>query len=190
MHSEYVSILVVEVISRHLDAEYLSHLQLQKNNCLKNVKVSFIEMTSSGIINVLKPAGVTSNYVVTKIKKQLNVKKIGHLGTLDPSGAGVLPICINKATKLFDFYLNKDKIYRAVFVFGKETDTLDSDGNVTNAQNIDVAFEEIEGVIKDLCGKINQIPPKYSAKNVNGKRAYELARNNEEFESRTQGSAQ
>ena len=59
----------------------------------------------SGIINVLKPAGITSNAVLTEIKKRLKPNKIGHLGTLDPSGTGVLPVCINKATKLFDYYL-------------------------------------------------------------------------------------
>ena len=77
----------------------------------------------SGIINVLKPAGSTSNTVISKIKRVLKPNKIGHLGTLDPSGTGVLPVCINKATKLFDYYFKNDKHYRAVFVFGNTTKT-------------------------------------------------------------------
>lgn len=136
----------------------------------------------SGIINILKPAGITSNAVLTEVKKKLHPKKIGHLGTLDPSGVGVLPVCINKATKLFDYYLKKDKVYRAIFVFGKETDTLDSDGKITSEQkNLDISFEEINSVLYKFIGKINQIPPKYSAKNLGGKKAYELARRGIEF---------
>ena len=136
----------------------------------------------SGIINVLKPAGMTSNGVISKIKKILHPNKIGHLGTLDPSGTGVLPICINKATRLFDYYLKKDKVYRAVFVFGKETDTLDSDGIITNQNDKIVTLEHINSVLPSFVGKINQIPPNYSAKKIGGKRAYQLARNGQTFE--------
>lgn len=136
----------------------------------------------SGIINVLKPAGLTSNAVLTRIKKILNPKKIGHLGTLDPSAVGVLPVCINKATKLFDLYLQKEKTYRAVFVFGKTTDTLDSDGVVTNQNDVIVSKNDLCNVLKKFVGKMDQIPPQYSAKNINGKRAYELARQNIQFE--------
>lgn len=136
----------------------------------------------SGIINVLKPAGMTSNQVISKIKRLLKPKKIGHLGTLDPSGTGVLPVCINKATKLFDYYLKKDKIYRAIFVFGKETDTLDSDGKVINSEDVDIKQEDLQNILPNFIGKIEQLPPKYSAKNVNGKKAYDLARNGVDFE--------
>lgn len=135
----------------------------------------------SGIINVLKPAGMTSNAVLCEIKKKLRPNKIGHLGTLDPSGTGVLPVCINKATKLFDYYLKKDKQYRAIFVFGKETDTLDSDGIVLNENNKRVLIQDIETVLNMFVGKIMQMPPKYSAKKINGQKAYDLARNNINF---------
>lgn len=137
---------------------------------------------NSGIINVLKPAGLTSNAVISKIKKLLKPNKIGHLGTLDPSGTGVLPVCINKATKLFDFYLQKDKHYRAVFVFGKTTDTLDSDGVVTEQNNVIVTIDDIKSVLHNFVGLQNQMPPKYSAKKINGQKAYDLARNNVEFD--------
>ena len=136
----------------------------------------------SGIINVLKPAGMTSNQVLSHIKKVLHPNKIGHLGTLDPSAVGVLPVCINKATKLFDLYLKKDKEYKAIFAFGKTTDTFDSDGLITKIDNKTITESQIKAVLPKLIGKINQIPPKFSAKNINGVRAYELARQNVDFE--------
>ena len=137
---------------------------------------------NSGIINVLKPAGITSNAVLNTIKKKLRPNKIGHLGTLDPSGTGVLPVCINKATKLFDYYLKKDKCYRAIFVFGKETDTLDSDGQVINEDNKKITKQQIENILPKFIGKQAQLPPRYSAKKVEGQRAYELARQDKNFE--------
>ena len=136
----------------------------------------------SGILNVLKPAGLTSNAVLTEIKKKLKPHKIGHLGTLDPSGTGVLPVCINKATKLFDYYLKKDKHYRAIFVFGKETDTIDSDGKVLRVDNKEICAGDIEKILTKFVGKQSQMPPQYSAKKVNGRKAYELARRGCEFE--------
>ena len=135
----------------------------------------------SGIINVLKPAGITSNAVLSKIKRTLRPNKIGHLGTLDPSATGVLPVCINRATKLFDLYLKKDKHYRAVFVFGKETDTLDSDGVVINENSLIVSRNMLDDVLKSFVGRQKQMPPKYSAKKINGQTAYTLARNNVDF---------
>lgn len=136
----------------------------------------------SGMINVLKPAGMTSNGVLTQIKKTLHPNKIGHLGTLDPSATGVLPVCINKATKLFDLYLKKEKVYRTIFVFGKETTTLDSDGEVTNQNDVVVQDADLIDVLKTFVGKQLQMPPKYSAKKINGKNAYDLARQNVDFE--------
>ncbi len=135
----------------------------------------------SGIINVLKPAGITSNAVLSQIKRILHPQKIGHLGTLDPNGVGVLPVCVGKATKLFDYYLNKDKQYKAIFVFGKETDTLDSEGAITNSNNKTVLENEILQVIPKLIGNVSQMPPKYSAKKVAGQKAYDLARSGVEF---------
>lgn len=134
-----------------------------------------------GIINVIKPAGMTSQQCVNIVKHKVNANKAGHLGTLDPSGSGVLPICINKATRLFDYYLGKDKVYRAVFVFGKETDTLDSDGNVVKESGFVPSLQDINNILDKFVGKLEQIPPNYSRKCVNGVRAYELARNNENF---------
>ncbi len=135
-----------------------------------------------GIINIYKPSGISSNFVLTKLKKSLGIKKLGHLGTLDPLACGVLPVMVNKGTKLFDYYLNKNKVYRAVFTFGVETDTLDSEGKVVNRCEKIPTKDEILWGIKKLTGKLDQIPPNFSAKNINGKRAYEKARNGEIFE--------
>ncbi|MGN1227781.1 MAG: tRNA pseudouridine(55) synthase TruB [Christensenellales bacterium] len=139
----------------------------------------------SGIINVNKADSITSFQVVSQVKKKLGIKKVGHLGTLDPAGSGVLPIAVGKATKLFDYFLNKKKLYRAYFYFGKETDTLDSEGVVTRHCEKQISISDINSVIGKLIGEIEQMPPKFSAKSINGVRAYELARNNIEFELKT-----
>ncbi len=130
----------------------------------------------SGIVLVNKPAGISSNAVVNKVKYALGATKAGHLGTLDLEGEGVLPITINKATKLFDFYLNKTKTYRTTFVFGIETDTLDLSGNVVKEKECDITKREILEVLPSMLGKYNQMPPQYSAKKINGKVAYKEAR--------------
>lgn len=139
-------------------------------------------MMESGIVNIFKPAGMTSNDAICKLKRLFKPQKIGHLGTLDPSGTGVLPICINKATKLFDYYLKKDKEYRSIFVFGKETDTLDSDGVVIKTDDCDIKIEQLNDVLLQFVGEFAQLPPKYSAKKVGGKKAYDLARSGQDFE--------
>lgn len=135
-----------------------------------------------GFINVYKPSGMTSFTVVNKIKKQFNIKKIGHMGTLDPIACGVLPIAIGKATRLFDYSLKKDKTYRVVFQFGYTTDTLDRDGVVTNKNGAIPTKEDVVLAAKKLIGKINQVPPNFSAKKINGERAYNLARQGIDFQ--------
>lgn len=135
-----------------------------------------------GIICVYKPCGVSSNFVLTQLKRSLNLKKLGHLGTLDPLACGVLPVMVNKGTKLFDYYLNKTKVYRAIFTFGKETDTLDSEGEIIKKSDYIPSVEEINNIVSKMIGDLEQIPPNFSAKNVNGKRAYELARKGEIFQ--------
>ena len=136
----------------------------------------------TGFVNIIKPTGMTSSDVVLKVKKILKTKKVGHLGTLDPAASGVLPIAVGKATKFFDYFLNKDKIYIARVKFGIETDTLDSFGNITNKNNKNVTSEDIKKVLNKFVGDIEQIPPKYSAVKINGRKAYDLAREDVEFE--------
>lgn len=139
-------------------------------------------INKSGFINILKPTGMTSADVVFAVKKILKPNKIGHLGTLDPAAAGVLPIAIGKGTKFFDYFLNKDKVYIARVKFGIETDTLDSFGIVLRKDNLRVTKEQILAVLPKFLGKIKQVPPKYSAIKINGRRACDLARENIEFE--------
>lgn len=135
-----------------------------------------------GIIVVNKQSGWTSFDVVNKLKHIYNTKKVGHLGTLDPMAEGVLPIAIGRATKLFDYYLNKTKTYIANIKFGVLTDSLDATGAVIKTEETNVTEAEFKSALDSFVGKISQIPPKVSAKKINGKRAYELARNNIEFE--------
>lgn len=135
-----------------------------------------------GFLNIYKPSGITSNTVVQKIKKRFHINKIGHLGTLDPLASGVLPIAIGKATRMFDYSLNKTKRYTAIFDFGYTTDTLDIEGTITQENGSIPTIQELEFASKKLLGSIDQIPPLYSAKCVNGRRAYDLAREGIEFE--------
>lgn len=145
-------------------------------------------MKNKGIIAINKPQDWTSFDVCNKIKHTLrqiygkNMPKVGHLGTLDPMATGVLLVTVGGATKLFDLMQQKHKTYIAEFKFGEETNTLDATGEVISSTSNIPTKEQILNVLTSLTGKIAQIPPKYSAKSINGKRAYELARNNIEFE--------
>ncbi len=132
--------------------------------------------TKSGIVLVNKPAGISSNKVVNIVKYALGAKKCGHLGTLDLEGEGLLPVTVNSATKLFDFFLDKDKTYETVFEFGVETDTLDLSGEVTKTKACHVTKSQVEKVASEMIGRYAQMPPQYSAKKVGGKVAYKEAR--------------
>lgn len=137
----------------------------------------------NGVINIYKPQNVTSNYVVIKIKKLLNTKKVGHTGTLDPLACGVLPICIGSATKISEYLLNKDKVYRVKIKFGILTDTYDCEGSITKRDlNFILDKNKLLNVLNDFIGEQDQVPPNYSALKINGKRAYEFAREGIEFE--------
>lgn len=129
-----------------------------------------------GIINLNKPSGMSSSNAVVKIKKLTHQSRVGHMGTLDPLASGVLIIGVGKATRLFDYYLKKSKTYIAKFKFGVLTDTLDSEGVITNTSDKIPTADEIIKVLPTLTGKISQYPPVFSAKCINGTRAYKLAR--------------
>ena len=135
----------------------------------------------NGFVNVLKPVGATASDMVVCVKRIFG-EKAGHLGTLDPGAAGVLPVAVGQATKLFDFLTNKTKYYRAFFTFGKTTDTLDSYGIVTDSNDFLPTAEALLSALKAFTGELEQIPPIYSAKSVNGVRAYKLARSGTEVE--------
>lgn len=129
-----------------------------------------------GILNILKPAGMTSFDVVACLRGLLGIKKIGHAGTLDPMAVGVLPVCTGRATKAIEFMMDKDKLYRAELRLGVTTDTQDSTGNVLSTCDVVCSDEEIEKAVASFEGKYMQLPPMYSALRVEGKRLYELAR--------------
>ena len=130
----------------------------------------------SGIVLVNKPTGSSSNKVVNIVKYSLKAKKCGHLGTLDLEGEGLLPVTVNGATKLFDYFLNKTKTYETVFIFGFETDTLDTSGEIIKRKECHIQKSDVEKAIKSMIGKYAQMPPLYSAKKVDGKIAYKEAR--------------
>ena len=128
------------------------------------------------IVNIIKPTGMTSHDVVSAVRKILNIKKVGHTGTLDPDASGVLPICIGKSTKVSELILNKDKSYICELTLGINTDTYDSSGEILERFNVEVTEEEIKNAFETQRGEIDQIPPIYSALKVNGKRMCDLAR--------------
>ena len=134
----------------------------------------------TGFINLIKPSGMSSAYAVGAVKKKFNCP-CGHMGTLDPMAEGVLPVGIGKASRLFQYMLDKEKTYIARFIFGYTTDTLDITGEITEKTNKIPALKEIEKVLGKFVGEIEQMPPKYSAKCINGKRGYQLARQGVEF---------
>ena len=136
----------------------------------------------NGFINLLKTPGITSSTAVSVIKKTFNIKKVGHAGTLDPGAAGVLPIMINKATRLFDYLQDEGKEYVSEFTFGIDTDTLDMQGEVTAQNECDISQDMLLGVLPEFHGKIKQYPPRVSAISINGKKAYDLQREGIDFE--------
>ena len=134
-------------------------------------------MNSFGFLNINKPAGCTSHDVVAMLRKSLDIKKIGHSGTLDPFAEGVLVIGVGNATRLFE-YLPSDKVYLAEITFGIRTDTDDITGKIIERSNKIPCLDDINNVLKQFSGKIKQKPPAFSAVNINGRRAYQLAREN------------
>lgn len=136
----------------------------------------------NGILNVYKEKGYTSHDVVARLRGIAGQKKIGHTGTLDPEATGVLPVCLGKATKVCDLLTDKDKVYEAVLLLGKETDTQDMTGEILKESPVQVAEAEAEEAVMSFVGDYSQIPPMYSALKVNGKKLCDLARNGVEVE--------
>lgn len=135
-----------------------------------------------GVVNINKPKGMTSHDVVNRLRRILNMKKVGHTGTLDPDATGVLPMCIGRATKLSDYLMSSEKQYRAELTLGISTDTQDSSGDVVKKCEVAFDEEEIKAVVTKFIGEIEQIPPMYSAIKMDGKKLYELAREGVEVE--------
>lgn len=132
-----------------------------------------------GILIINKPQGYTSQDVVSKVKKILNIKKAGHTGTLDPMATGVLPVLLGEYTKLSKYLIEHDKTYVAKLRLGIKTDTGDIEGNVIEEKDFDKTILEkanVENVLRSFLGKQKQIPPMYSAIKIDGKKLYEYAR--------------
>lgn len=131
----------------------------------------------NGFVNVLKPSGMSSNYAVVYIRKLLpKGVKVGHMGTLDPAAAGVLPIGIGFGTRLFDYVINKEKEYLFELSLGVETDTQDADGTIVRKTKPDVLLNDLQAILHNYTGEIMQTPPAYSAVVMNGEKLYQIAR--------------
>lgn len=137
-----------------------------------------------GIIVINKEKEYTSHDVVAKLKKKLNISKVGHTGTLDPNATGVLPILIGKGTKFSKYLINHDKIYEVQLELGKKTYTADVEGKIIEEKKVDEKYikENLLQVLASFVGKQEQIPPMYSAIKKNGKKLYEYARAGEKVE--------
>lgn len=130
-----------------------------------------------GIINVMKPAGMTSHDVVAKLRRIYHTRKVGHTGTLDPDAVGVLPVCVGQATRLVEYLTDKEKTYKTVMKFGSETNTQDASGEVTVTTELPaLTREEFVAVTQQFIGEIQQVPPMYSAIKKDGQPLYKLAR--------------
>ena len=137
----------------------------------------------NGMLLLDKPAGMTSNQALQKVKRLLNAKKAGHTGALDPAATGMLPLCFGEATKVCAYLLDADKTYRVTARLGEATDTGDADGEVNDTADVpDLGFDEWQGILASFAGEIQQVPPMYSALKKDGKRLYELARKGESVE--------
>jgi tRNA pseudouridine55 synthase len=137
----------------------------------------------NGFISVNKPLGMTSSDVVVFVRKRLpRGTRVGHGGTLDPEASGVLPVCVGGAARLFDYIIDKEKTYEAVLALGAVTDTQDATGTVVEERPVNAGIADIEAVLPEFTGEIEQIPPMYSAIKKDGKRLYQLARKGEAVE--------
>ena len=136
-----------------------------------------------GVLIVNKPAGMTSHDVVAQVRRIVGEKSVGHLGTLDPSATGVLPLVLGRFTRLAQFYTDADKRYEGVIRFGLATDTYDAEGEPAGPeQEVHLSLEEIQEAAIRFTGKIEQTPPPFSAKKIAGVPAYKLARKKQEVE--------
>jgi tRNA pseudouridine55 synthase len=131
----------------------------------------------NGVLVIDKPAGVTSHDVVSRVRRLLNERSVGHLGTLDPMATGVLPLVLGKLTRLAQFYNNAEKVYQGNIRLGFATDTYDAEGEAAGEpKNVQVTLEQVREVTGRFRGEIEQMPPPFSAKKIHGVPAYKLAR--------------
>ncbi len=137
-------------------------------------------MNDFGLMIVDKPVGPTSHKIVSLVRRGTGVRKVGHAGTLDPRASGVLVLCLGSATRLSEFLSTSSKRYEAVITFGASTQTYDSEGPVVRRSESVPSLEELQAVLPEFRGEIEQVPPPYSAIKVKGEKAYKLARSGKE----------
>lgn len=136
-----------------------------------------------GVLLLLKPSGMTAHDVVEFVRKKLRIQRVGHTGTLDPPAAGLMVLCLGRATRLSEFLSNLDKVYRFELVLGVKTKTQDAEGEIVETRPADgITVEDLENILPKFVGEIEQIPPMLSAIHYHGKRLYELARKGIEVE--------
>ena len=140
-------------------------------------------MALNGVMVVDKPQGWTSHDVVARCRKLLGERSIGHLGTLDPMATGVLPLVIGKMTRLSQFYAGSQKRYEGTIRLGIATDSYDADGDMVGSeQTVQVSLEDLQAAVRGFVGALQQMPPQFSAKKIQGVPAYKLARRNQPVE--------
>jgi tRNA pseudouridine55 synthase len=141
------------------------------------LQITKLPIAMNGVLIIDKPQGLTSHDVVNRVRRILGQRSVGHLGTLDPSATGVLPVVVGNFTRLAQFYAHSEKTYEGVIRFGFATSTYDADGEATTTpQDVNIKPLEVEALAAQFQGTIDQMPPPFSAKKIDGVRAYKLAR--------------
>lgn len=134
------------------------------------------QSAEGGLLLIDKPAGITSHDAVDRVRRALGVRKVGHAGTLDPSATGLLLIGVGRATRLLRFLGDLPKVYEGTGVLGVETTTLDADGEIVRQSPVEVAEQDLREAMTSYVGRIEQVPPAYSAVKVGGEKLYRAAR--------------
>jgi tRNA pseudouridine55 synthase len=148
---------------------------------ITKLQITKLQNFMNGVVIIDKPPGLTSHDVVNRVRRILGQRSVGHLGTLDPSATGVLPIVLGNLTRLAQFYAHSEKTYEGVIRFGFATDTYDADGEpTTHLQDVHINGDEVRALAAQFRGTIEQMPPPFSAKKIAGVPAYKLARKNQE----------
>lgn len=152
---------------------------MPSSDFMRKVSVPEPAMSAScrdGILLLDKPLGLSSNAALQRVKRMLGLRKGGHTGSLDPLATGLLPLCFGEATKFSQFLLDADKVYRAVFRLGVETNTGDAEGEVMSRRAVTVGEDDVRNAMQRFCGQIEQVPPIFSALKHQGRPLYEIAR--------------
>jgi len=136
----------------------------------------------SGVLVIDKPVGMTSHDVVQQVRLGTRIRRAGHTGTLDPRASGVLVVLVGPAVRLSEYVSTSDKRYQAVLRFGVTTSTYDTEGEITSRAPVDISYEELEEALSTFVGEFEQTPPIYSAIKVDGRKAYDIARDGETVE--------